>query len=284
MGSKDHAPRMGRAAPQSRGRQEPLWSEAESDDLFDPDLAFEEARARLDAEPQRPEPGDEPGRSDSTDGELATDPTDGPVRVGVDSSPPPDAEISGDLPVPLLDDAEDDDGAQAADDADSDDAALDAGGDTHVEGPAVDPSDRRFETAEDPRIPAGRSTFKIGEVARIVGVQPYVLRYWESELEFVSPQKTEAGQRRFRREDVATLLQVRRLRHDAGLTMAQTRALIREGRGSEVVSVTAERTASPWIVRDAEAQSRVRAQLLRMREAVLDLLHAIEDKGEEDDG
>jgi hypothetical protein len=51
-----------------------------------------------------------------------------------------------------------------------------------------------------------------------------------------------------------------------------------------VVSVTAERTASPWIVRDAEAQSRVRAQLLRMREAVLDLLHAIEDKGEEDDG
>ena len=281
MGSKDHAPRMGRATPQSRGRQEPLWSEAESDDVFDPDLAFEEARARLDAQPQRPDADDGHATDDTVEG----DPTDGPAHATAESSPPPpDAEISGDLPVPILDDVDDEDGAQAIEGAEPDDAAPDAGVDTHVEGPSVDPSDRRFETAEDPRIPDGRSTFKIGEVARIVGVQPYVLRYWESELEFVSPKKTEAGQRRFRREDVATLLQVRRLRHEAGLTMAQTRALIREGRGSEVVSVTAERTASPWIVRDAEAQSRVRAQLLRMREAVLDLLHAIEDKGEEDDG
>lgn len=279
MGSKDHAPRMGRAAPQSRGRQEPLWSEADADDLFDPDLAFEEARARLDA-PSAPDLADPSGGAEASDDDLIGDPTDGPEPVGADSSPPPpDAEISDELPVPILDDLEDEDEPASDDEPDGD-----GGVDTHVEGPEVDPTDRRFETAEDPRIPEGQGSFKIGEVARIVGVRPYVLRYWESELEFVSPEKTEAGQRRFRRDDVATLLQVRRLRHDAGLTMAQTRALIREGRGSEVVSVTAERAGSPWIVRDAEAQSRVRAQVLRMREAVIDLLQAIENEGEDDDG
>lgn len=273
MGPKDHAPRMGRAAPERRGRQEPLWSESEPDDLFDPDLAFAEARARLDA-PLAPDAGLEAAD------ELPGDPTEGPnpAAESVDSSPPPpDGEISDDLPVPPLD--------GDGDERESEDPDL-GGVDTQFEQTPVDPSDQRFETPDDPRIPPERAFFKIGEVAAIVGVRPYVLRYWESELDFVSPEKTEAGQRRFRREDVATLLQVRRLRHDAGLTMAQTRALIREGRGSEVAASAAsvDRAAAPWVVRDAEAQSRMRTKVLAMREAVLDLLQAIEDEGEEDHG
>jgi hypothetical protein len=44
--------------------------------------------------------------------------------------------------------------------------------------------------------------FKIGEVAEITGVKPYVLRYWESEFKMVSPSKSRSRQRLYRKSDV----------------------------------------------------------------------------------
>ena len=44
--------------------------------------------------------------------------------------------------------------------------------------------------------------FKIGEVCDLVGVQPHVLRYWETEFPMLSPQKNRSGQRSYRRRDV----------------------------------------------------------------------------------
>lgn len=55
--------------------------------------------------------------------------------------------------------------------------------------------------------------FKIGEVARIVGVKPYVLRYWETEFPMVRPGKTRSKHRLYRRRDVEVLLEVKRLLH-----------------------------------------------------------------------
>ena len=48
--------------------------------------------------------------------------------------------------------------------------------------------------------------FKIGEVAKLVGVKPYVLRYWETEFSVVRPGKTRSSHRLYRRRDVETLL------------------------------------------------------------------------------
>ena len=48
--------------------------------------------------------------------------------------------------------------------------------------------------------------FKIGEVARIVGVKPYVLRYWETEFSVIRPGKTQSKHRLYRRRDVASLI------------------------------------------------------------------------------
>lgn len=86
------------------------------------------------------------------------------------------------------------------------------------------------ETIDDPRIPPDQAFFKIGEVADIVGVKPYVLRYWENEFPWVRPEKTSSRQRRYRRQDVAVLLQIRRLRYDEQLTVARARELIRDSR------------------------------------------------------
>lgn len=65
--------------------------------------------------------------------------------------------------------------------------------------------------------------FKIGEVAKLVGVEPYVLRYWESEFPVVKPGKTRSHHRRYRRKDVEALLAIKRLLHDERFTIEGAR-------------------------------------------------------------
>lgn len=65
--------------------------------------------------------------------------------------------------------------------------------------------------------------FKIGEVADIVGVKPYVLRYWESEFTIIKPAKTRSKHRLYRRKDVETLLQIKRLLHEQRFTIEGAR-------------------------------------------------------------
>jgi len=65
--------------------------------------------------------------------------------------------------------------------------------------------------------------FKIGEVAEIVGVQPYVLRYWESEFSTLRPAKSRSKHRLYRPKDVETLLQIKHLLHDERFTIEGAR-------------------------------------------------------------
>jgi DNA-binding transcriptional MerR regulator len=60
------------------------------------------------------------------------------------------------------------------------------------------------------RIP-DRLYFRIGDVAELAGVKPYVLRYWESEFPMISPTKSGTGQRVYRRGDVETVLIIKHL-------------------------------------------------------------------------
>ncbi len=64
--------------------------------------------------------------------------------------------------------------------------------------------------AELKRIP-DKLAFKIGEVAELVGVKTYVLRYWETEFEALSPKKSKNNQRMYERKDVETLLTIKKL-------------------------------------------------------------------------
>jgi DNA-binding transcriptional MerR regulator len=76
--------------------------------------------------------------------------------------------------------------------------------------------------------------FKIGEVARLVGVKPYVLRYWETEFSVVRPGKTRSHHRLYRRRDVETLLEIRRLLYAERYTIEGAKRRLRElGRTEE---------------------------------------------------
>jgi len=51
--------------------------------------------------------------------------------------------------------------------------------------------------------------YKIGEASRLVGVETYVLRYWESEFPFLNPRKSKSGQRTYTKKDVDLLLLIK---------------------------------------------------------------------------
>ena len=70
--------------------------------------------------------------------------------------------------------------------------------------------------------------FKIGEAARLCGVKPYVLRYWETEFRSVRPQKTRSQQRLYRKKDIELLLKVRHLLYQERFTIEGARARLRE--------------------------------------------------------
>ena len=92
-----------------------------------------------------------------------------------------------------------------------------------------------------------KSLFRIGEVSRITAIKAFVLRYWETEFPMLQPEKTPSGHRLYRREDVQTVLEIRRLLYDEGFTIAGARRHLRErgsgGTGAELESASPGATA-----------------------------------------
>ncbi len=84
--------------------------------------------------------------------------------------------------------------------------------------------------------------FRIGEAARLVGVKPYVLRYWEKEFAFIRPEKR-SGQRLYKRREIELLREIRRLLHDERYTIEGTRKKL--ARKSSVADSSGERGKSP---------------------------------------
>ena len=75
--------------------------------------------------------------------------------------------------------------------------------------------------------------FKIGEVSEIVGVEPYVLRYWETEFEVLKPSKAPSRHRLYKKRDVELLLEIKRLLYSEGFTIEGARKRLKEGKKEE---------------------------------------------------
>ena len=70
--------------------------------------------------------------------------------------------------------------------------------------------------------------YRIGEVSRITGVKPYVLRYWESEFRWMAPQKSRSKQRLYRRRDIDMILMIKKLLYGQRYTIAGARKKLRD--------------------------------------------------------
>ena len=83
--------------------------------------------------------------------------------------------------------------------------------------------------------------FRIGEVSDIVGVKPYVLRYWESEFPDIRPSKSKSGQRLYKRRDVELLLRIKQLLYEERFTINGARKRLREWGRGELQEVVVEK-------------------------------------------
>jgi len=85
-----------------------------------------------------------------------------------------------------------------------------------------------------------KSYFRIGEVSRLLHVQPYVIRYWESEFKTVRPIRTRSDQRLYRYRDVEELLLIRKLLYKENFTINGARKQLRKMRSEEGCSAFAK--------------------------------------------
>ena len=107
---------------------------------------------------------------------------------------------------------------------------------------ASHPSPKR--AVETPTIP-DRLYFKIGDVARILKVEPYVLRFWESQFPQLKPNKSGTGQRLYRKRDVEIAVEIKRLVYGEGYTLSGARQALGQAKRAEPQVTAAPATPAP---------------------------------------
>ena len=106
--------------------------------------------------------------------------------------------------------------------------------------------------------------YRIGEVSKITGVKPYVLRYWESEFRWMAPQKSRSKQRLYRRRDIDMILLIKKLLYEQRFTIAGARRKLRDlgaNRALESSSLAVETDYRSRYRKIREELVAIRAQL-----------------------
>jgi DNA-binding transcriptional MerR regulator len=128
--------------------------------------------------------------------------------------------------------------------------------------------------ADDP----GQRMYKIGEVCRLADVQPYVLRYWETEFPPLAPNKSGGGQRMYSERDVEIILRIKQLLYSEGFTIAGAKKRL-DAEMTNPESATPRESAAATTAHGAP-QRRAKAagsdgalrEIRRELESILDLL------------
>jgi len=128
----------------------------------------------------------------------------------------------------------------------------------------TDGDGQRDRRGAEPRIP-DKLFFRIGEVADVTGVPPYVLRYWESEFKLLRPRKNHAGQRVYRKNDVQMVLRIKTLLYEDRLTLeGAKKRLQQEARTrNQQLELPAPDPQTLAALRDIRARLEAMRQLLR---------------------
>jgi len=129
-------------------------------------------------------------------------------------------------------------------------------------------SQKRAAAPPDVVIP-DRLYFKIGDVAEICGLETYVLRFWESQFPQLKPTKSGTGQRLYRRREVELVLEIKRLVHSEGYTLAGARQAMEEAKRREQVRLAPEGSQTGPRIKDV---SRVIANARNELREIMGLL------------
>ena len=88
---------------------------------------------------------------------------------------------------------------------------------------------------ETVQLPEDKKYFRIGEISRLIGVEPYVLRYWESEFPQIKPSRADSNQRTYQRKDVELILEIKNLLYDERMTIEGAKRKLKKKKRSEVI-------------------------------------------------
>ncbi len=86
--------------------------------------------------------------------------------------------------------------------------------------------------------------FRIGEVSKIVGVEPHVLRYWEAEFKILRPSRVGSKRRLYRRKDIELILKIKELLYERKFTIAGAKKVLRSrpaAADNKVVAIPVDR-------------------------------------------
>ena len=123
-----------------------------------------------------------------------------------------------------------------------------------------------LEHAEQPRteIP-DKLYFRIGEVSRLAGIKPYVLRFWETEFSALGPKKSGKGHRLYRRKDVELVLEIKRLLYEKRYTIEGARKFLesrsRDGAGKAAATAKPGRSQGDLFSDRRGALEQIRKEL-----------------------
>ena len=109
--------------------------------------------------------------------------------------------------------------------------------------------------------------YKIGEVSEITGIEPYVLRYWESEFKIVSPSRTHSKQRLYRKKDLELILEIKKLLYEEKFTIAGAKKKLQKTKGLKDQQMKLELP-----------EKRFREALIRVKKELEDL-HGLLSRG-----
>jgi DNA-binding transcriptional MerR regulator len=132
-----------------------------------------------------------------------------------------------------------------------------------------------------PEIPESGGLFRIGEVSRLTATKTFVLRFWESEFPMLQPVKSPSGHRLYRREDIETVFEIKRLLYDEGFTIAGARKHLLDqngaaGDGAADAEASASQANAPPPAKLDRGSRAHRKFLLDLHEELLAVLTLLE--------
>src|SRR5579864_5781598 len=116
-----------------------------------------------------------------------------------------------------------------------------------------------------PEIP-DKLYFRIGDVARLAGIKPYVLRFWETEFAGLGPKKSGTGHRLYRRKEVELVLEIKRLLYEKRFTIEGARKVLESKPKRSASKPSNERHQAELFPNTSAFYQEVRRELLEIRD------------------
>ena len=116
-----------------------------------------------------------------------------------------------------------------------------------------------------------KDVYRIGEVASMLDLETYVIRFWETEFPHLAPLRTPKGQRLYTQKHIEALLTVKALLHEHGMTIEGARRLLAENKHSTIMGTGGADTASAPPATDValrQALCEVRAELADLHKSL----------------